>query len=103
MRSVPIWDRESKEAGYGRRPGGKLGVTFAAFREFVDTWPGEVSADIALCLIHQANDLLDQQIRRREQDFLKEGGRRERMTKSRLESRARQQRGGWVVGGAECG
>ena len=31
--------------------------------------------------------LLDQQIRRLEQDFLKEGGLRERMTHARLESR----------------
>ena len=53
---------------------------------------GEVVANIALCLINQANYLLDQQIRRLEEDFLKEGGLRERMTKARLESRARQQR-----------
>jgi four helix bundle suffix protein len=48
-----------------------------------------VVANIALCLIHQANYLLDQQLRRLEQDFLKDGGLRERMTKARLESRAR--------------
>jgi four helix bundle suffix protein len=34
--------------------------------------------------------LLDQQIRRLEQDFLKEGGLRERMTRARLAQRARQ-------------
>ncbi|MBI2515469.1 MAG: hypothetical protein HYV95_01010 [Opitutae bacterium] len=51
--------------------------------------PGPVVANIALCLIHQANYLLDQQLRRLEQDFLKEGGLREQMTKARLESRAR--------------
>ena len=85
-----IWDKESKEAGYVRRLGGKAGVKYAAFREFADTRPGDVVANIALCLIHQANYLLDQQIRRLEQDFLKEGGLRERMTKARLESRARQ-------------
>ena len=43
--------------------------------------------NVALCLIHQANYLLDQQIRRLEQDFLKEGGLRERMTRARLQSR----------------
>jgi four helix bundle suffix protein len=48
-----------------------------------------VVANIALCLIHQANYLLDQQLRRLEQDLLKDGGLRERMTKARLESRAR--------------
>ena len=40
-------------------------------------------ANIAICLIHQANYLLDRQIRRLEQDFLKEGGLRKRMTCAR--------------------
>ncbi|MEO6568158.1 MAG: four helix bundle suffix domain-containing protein [Opitutaceae bacterium] len=92
-RDGAIWDKGSKEAGFVRRLGGKAGVTYAAFREFTETRPGEVVANIALCLIHQANYLLDQQIRRLEQDFMKEGGLRERMTKARWESRARQLRG----------
>ncbi len=43
---------------------------------------GLVVANIALCLIYQANYLLDRLIARLEQDFLKEGGLRERTTKS---------------------
>ena len=38
-------------------------------------------------LIKLTNYLLDQQIRRLEQDFLKEGGLRERMTRARLQYR----------------
>lgn len=45
--------------------------------------PPEVIANIALCLIHQTNYLLDHQIRRLEADFLKNGGIRERMSKAR--------------------
>jgi len=37
-----------------------------------------------LPLIHQANYLLDQQLRRLEQDFLKQGGLSERMARVRL-------------------
>jgi four helix bundle suffix protein len=70
-----------------RKLGARTGATFEAFRKFVETRSGEVVANIALCLIHQANYLLDQQIRRLEQDFLREGGLRERMTRVRLESR----------------
>jgi four helix bundle suffix protein len=44
-------------------------------------------ANIAVCMIHQANYLLDRQIQRIEQDFLKNGGIRERMTRARLQSR----------------
>ena len=81
-----------------RRLGGKAGVKYAEFREFAETRPGEVVANIALCLINQATYLLDQQIRRLEEDFLKEGGLRERMTKARLESRARQRRAERKIG-----
>jgi four helix bundle suffix protein len=48
-----------------------------------------VVANIIICLIHQANYLLDRQIKQLEQDFLKEGGLRERMTRARLEARKR--------------
>lgn len=72
---------------------GKAGVKYEAFREFAETRPGEVAANIALCLINQANFLLDQQIRRLEEDFLKEAGLRERMTKARIERRTRERKG----------
>ena len=52
-----------------------------------DTRAAEVVANIAICLIHQANFLLDKQIRRLQQDFVKEGGLRERMTRARLQFR----------------
>ena len=41
-------------------------------------------ANILICLIHQANYLLDQQIRKLEQEFLPQGGLRERITRVRL-------------------
>ena len=49
--------------------------------------PAEVVANIALCVIHQANYLLDRQIRRLEETFVARGGLRERMTRARLQHR----------------
>jgi four helix bundle suffix protein len=43
-----------------------------------------VVANILISLIHQANYLLDQQLRRLEVDFLEQGGIREWMTRARL-------------------
>ena len=57
---------------------------------FIPKPPAPVVANIAICLIHQTNYLLDQQIRRLEQDFLKEGGLRERMTRARVQAREEQ-------------
>ena len=92
VRDLQIWEKDSKEAQYVRKLGNKPHTTYETYREFVDTRSAEVVANIAICLIHQANYLLDQQIRRLEQDFLKEGGLRERMTKARLQAREQQRR-----------
>jgi four helix bundle suffix protein len=90
VRDLAIWEKDSKEAQYVRKLGNKSHTTYETYREFVDTRSAEVVANIAICLIHQANYLLDQQIRRLEKDFLNEGGLRERMTKARLQARDQQ-------------
>jgi four helix bundle suffix protein len=90
VRDFKLWDKDSKEAKYVRQSGSKPHVTYESFREFVETRPPEVVANIAICLIHQTNHLLDRLKRRLEQDFLKEGGLREHMTHARLEARKRQ-------------
>ena len=87
VRDLPLWAKDSKEAQYVRSLGRKPRQTYDLYREFCETRPPEVVANIALCLIHQTNYLLDQQIRRLEQDFIKEGGLRERMTRVRLRYR----------------
>ena len=86
-RDLKMWGKDSKEAQYVRRLGRGTPQTYELYREFVETRPPEVIANIAICLIHQANYLIDQQLRRLEQDFLKEGGLRERMTRARLACR----------------
>jgi four helix bundle suffix protein len=89
VRNHSIWDKESKEARYVRRLGNKPSVTYEAFCEICETRSADIIANMALCVIHQTNYLLDQQIRRLEEDFIKEGGLRERMTRVRLKQRNR--------------
>jgi len=93
VRDFAMWDKDSKEALYVRKLGKKSHTTYETYREFCETRPADVVANIAICLIHQANYLLDQQLRRLEQDFLKEGGLRERMTRARLQVRDQQKKG----------
>jgi len=87
VRDQPIWAKDSKEALFVRRLGRKTPQTFELYREFLETRPPEVIANIAICLIHQTNYLLDQQLKRLEKDFLEQGGLRERMFKARLAKR----------------
>ena len=56
---------------------------------FRSTRPPETIANIALCLLHQTNYLLDQQLKTLEKEFVEQGGLRERMTRVRLEQRKR--------------
>ena len=85
----PRWTKDSREALYVRRLGRQPDESFETYRAFFDDRPPETLANIALCLIHQANYLLDQQIRRLERDFVQKGGLRERMTRARLDHRKR--------------
>ncbi len=87
VRDQLIWDKDSTEARFVRKLGRQTPQTFELYREFVETRPPAVVANIAICLIHQANYLIDQQLRRLEADFLKKGGLRERMTRARLAHR----------------
>ena len=89
-----LWDKNSREALYVRKLGKKDNLAYEDFREFIETRPAETVANILISLIHQANYLLDQQLRRLEKDFLEQGGLRERMTRARLAARARQNQGG---------
>ncbi len=93
VRDFAIWDKDSKEALFVRDLSRTTPLTFEVFREFVETRPAEVVANIAICLIHQTNYLLDEQMRRLEKDFLKDGGLRERMTRARLQVRDQQRNG----------
>jgi four helix bundle suffix protein len=86
-----LWDKNSKEALYVRRLGRRSNKSYESYRTYFETRPPEIVANILICLIHQTNYLLDQQLRRLEQDFLAEGGLRERMTRARLQARGRRQ------------
>jgi len=89
-RDLVLSDKESKEARYVRRLGSKRDQTFDTYREFVETRPAELVANIALCLTHQANYLLNQHLRHLEKEFVHEGGIRERMSRARRDFRDHQ-------------
>jgi four helix bundle suffix protein len=90
VRDLRLWPKSGKEALYVRKLGKLPDESFETYRPFFADRSAEVLANIAICLIHQANYLLDQLIRRLEKDFVQKGGLRERMTRARLDYRDRQ-------------
>jgi four helix bundle suffix protein len=89
VRSLRLWEKNSREALFVRRLGKAEHVTYGTYKTYIETRPPEVAANIIICLIHQTNYLLDQQIRQLEKAFVTEGGLSERMTKARVASRSR--------------
>src|SRR5947209_4148484 len=59
VRDLRLWEKDSREALFVRKLGNGTRVTFETYREFCETRPAEVVANIAICLIHQTNYLLD--------------------------------------------
>jgi four helix bundle suffix protein len=76
-------DQMIQSAPYVRQLGRKKPQTYELYRQFVETRSPETVANIAIGLIHQANYLIDQQLRRLDQDFREQGGLRERMSRIR--------------------
>ena len=68
------------------------GANYETFRKGIEHPDPAICANVIVGLIKVTCYLLDQQIQRLEQDFLKDGGLRERMTRARLDERDKQRR-----------
>ena len=89
VRDLPLWVRDSTKARFVRDLGRRTSQTFELYREFVETRPPEIIGNIAICLIHQTNYLIDQQLKTLEKEFVEQGGLRERMYRARSNHRNR--------------
>jgi len=90
VRRLPLWDKSSPHAQAVRKLSYGTNVSYATYASHVEQGDPETAANSIICLIHQANYLLDQQLRALEKAFVEEGGLRERMTRARLRERDRQ-------------
>lgn len=85
-RGYLLWEKDSKEALYVRKLSSSKDSS-AKFKDFAETRSAEIVANITVCLIHQANYLMDRYLKRLEQDFMRDGGLRERMSNARIQAR----------------
>jgi four helix bundle suffix protein len=87
VRNLPLWEKDHPRAQAIRKLGYGSNVSYSSYETYVESSTPEIAANTIICLVHQANYLLDQQLRSLEQTFIKEGGLRERMTRARLQER----------------
>jgi len=100
--SLPLWEKSSPKAQKIRalayksnkshkqvcKPCLQTQFTSFAYKTYSDFLRSEEeTANCIICLIHQANYLLDKQLSSLEQQFLKEGGFTERLYRSRQKTR----------------
>ncbi|HZM87835.1 MAG TPA: four helix bundle suffix domain-containing protein, partial [Blastocatellia bacterium] len=83
QRGLMLWGKNHPTAQEVRRLAYKNDRSYMTYRPYIEDSPPEVAANTLICLIHQTNYLLDQQLRQLEQAFLKEGGFTERLYHSR--------------------
>lgn len=89
-RKIKEWTPDHPYALRLRRLNRTPGANYDTFKKGIEHPDPAIAANVMIGLIKLTNYLLDRQLKRLEQDFLKEGGLRERMTRARLAARARQ-------------
>ena len=93
-RNLPIWEKTHPYAQRVTELSRKSGESYETYRKGIEHDDPEMAANVLRHLTLQAMALLGRQIARLEEDFLKEGGLRERMTRVRLKARKSGGQGG---------
>ncbi len=83
QRGLTLWEKDHPKAQAIRKLAWVKNRSYSTYRAYVENAPAEVAANTLLCLIHQANYLLDQQLRQLEKQFADEGGFTERLYRAR--------------------
>ncbi|HPO16028.1 MAG TPA: four helix bundle suffix domain-containing protein [Candidatus Hydrogenedentes bacterium] len=87
QRGLQIWGKDHPEAQKIRKLAYQPNRTYRTYKTYIEEESGEVAANTMICLIHQTNYLLDQQLRHLEARFLDEGGFTERLYQARQQAR----------------
>ena len=87
QRGLTLWPKEHPIAQLVRRLAYATNRSYLTYESYIESSPPEVAANTLVCLIHQTNYPLDQQLRQLEKVFLKDGGFTERLYKARSQAR----------------
>jgi restriction system protein len=93
QRKLPLWGKDHPKACEVRRLAYAPNRFYRTYSSYFEASPPEISANALLCVVHQANYLLDRQLRILEQEFLHDGGFTERLYQARKQHRQKEQPG----------
>ncbi len=83
QRGLPLWGKDHPSALRVRSMAYEKNRSYLTYRSYVENHPAEIAANTVVCLVHQANYLLDRQLKQLERRFLEEGGFTERLYRVR--------------------
>lgn len=88
---LPTWDKDDPRCTKIRAIAFAEGthryrrdISFALYAKFFERTSAEISANTAICLIHQATYLLNRLLKRLEDDFVSDGGFTEKLYRERM-------------------
>ena len=87
QKNLPLWGKDHAKAKEVRALAYRSDRSCSTYKTYFEASPPEIAANAAICLIHQTNFLLDQQLRTLEKEFLNEGGFSERLYRVRSQRR----------------
>ena len=87
QKGLLLWEKDHEQAQKIRALAHEKNRSYGTYKTYIEASPPEVAANTLICLIHQANYLLDQQLRQLEKQFLEEGGFTERLYQARSQAR----------------
>ncbi|MDI7260518.1 MAG: four helix bundle suffix domain-containing protein [Thermodesulfobacteriota bacterium] len=90
QRGLPLWSKDHAKAKEVRKLAYASDRSYTTYKTYFEKQEPEVAANAAICLIHQTNYLLDQQLRALEKEFLKEGGFTEKLYRTRSQMRKKE-------------
>jgi len=90
--NLPLWGKDHPKAKEVRGLCYRKNRSYTTYRPYIEGSSPETAANTLVCVIHQTNYLLDQQLRALEKGFLEEGGFTERLYKARTQTRGRRPR-----------
>ena len=88
QKGLTLWKKDHSRAKEVRSLCYRENRSYSTYKAYLES-PPEIAANAMVCLIHQTNYLLDQQLRKLEKAFLEEGGFTERLYHARTEARNR--------------
>ena len=74
QRNLPLWNKNDPRVIKIRKIGSGLDRSYMSYKIYIEDGSKESAANTIICVIHQANYLIDQMLRKLEKDFLENGG-----------------------------